>query len=203
MPDSEDDDIRSYVAACPVTPRLAEQIAGLAELPWDDHEVTGQAMRRLGWDNDPETVLDEVRFVTDRGHLVYGDFCFAMPFSYSYTVGGELMEEDFWGSLPGWSSRRDAGTEEFDAHLTAAVDRFAEHLGPPHHDVRKEGRTVSTGRYSWRYAAWRRGGNLLVVGQDLDPFSYSQFEESLVYIGALAEDAPFPEAAEFPKFLTW
>jgi hypothetical protein len=202
MPDSEDDGISDYVAACPITPELAQQIAGLAELSWDDPDVTDPAMRSLGWHED-EVPLDPGRFVTGQGHIVYGDTCFAMPFSQYYWVGGEVWQDDFWGSLRGWSSQKDAGRKEFDAHVSAAVDRFAERLGPPDHDVRAKGSTVSTGPYSWRYAAWRRGGNVLVVGQSLEGFSYSQFEEALVYIGALAEDAPFPETSKFADFITW
>jgi hypothetical protein len=202
MPDDEDDGINRYVAACPITPELAQQIVGLAELSWDDPGATDPVMRGLGWRAD-EVPVDCGHFVTGQGHTVYGDACFAMPFSYYYLVGGEVMEDDFWGSLRGWSSQKDARREEFDAHVNAAVDRFAELLGPPDHDVRAEGGTVSTGPYSWRYAAWRRGRNVLVVGQSLDGFSYSQDEEALVYIGALAEDAPFPEPSEFAGFLTW
>lgn len=197
----EDDEVHDYVAVCPIVPELAGQIVGLADLSWDDPGVTDRAMRGLGW-RDDEVPVDEGRFVTGQGHVVHGDTCLYMPFSQSYWVGGEVWGHDFWGSLPGWSSRKGAGRGEFDAHVDAAVGRFAELLGPPECDVRTEGRTVSTGPYSWRYAAWRRGGNALVVGQTLEGFSYSQFEEAVVYIGALAEEAPFPEASEFPKFLT-
>jgi hypothetical protein len=157
-------------------------------------------MRDLGW-QDEDIPTGDGRFVTDLGHVVHGDTCFYMPFSQSYWVGGEVWGSDAWGSLPGWSSQKDAGREEFDAHVNAAVDRFAERLGPPECDVRTEGSTVSTGPYSWRFAAWRRGGNVLVIGQTLEGFSYSQFEEAVVYIGALAAEAPFPKATEFPDFM--
>jgi hypothetical protein len=201
MPEDEDDGIDDYVAVCHIIPELARQIVGLADLSWDDPEITDRAMRNLGW-RDDEVPIDEGRFVTDQGHIVYGDNCFYMPFSHSYWVGGEVWSYDAWGSLPGWSSQKGARRKEFDAHVNAAVDRFAERLGPPECDVRTEGSTVSTGPYSWRYAAWRRGGNALVVGQTLEGFSYSQFEEAVVYIGALPEEAPFPEAAKFPDFMT-
>lgn len=200
--DYEEDEIHEYVAACPITPALVEQIVELAELGPDDPACIHQAMRDAGWD-DEEVPLDDAYFVTGEGHPVFGYGCFAMPFSYSYCVGGELMTDDFWGSLPGWSSARDAGRTEFDAHVSAAVDRFAERLGPPDHDVTTEGSAVSTGAYVWRYAAWRRGGNLLVIGQGFDGFSYSQFEHALVYIGPLAEDAPLPDASKFAEFMTW
>ncbi|MBC6456662.1 hypothetical protein [Actinomadura sp. HBU206391] len=194
----DEDEVTSYVAACPITPELVQQIVGLTELSWDDPKGTGLAMRGLGWRSD-EVPLDPGRFVTGEGHIVYGDGCFAMPFSYSYWVDGEMMQDDFWGLLRGWSSLEDPGPQVFDAHVNAAIDRFAERLGRPEHDVSTEAR----GRYSWRYAAWRRGGNVLVVGQTLDGFSYHQHEQALVYIGALAEDAPFPTAAEFAGFLSW
>jgi hypothetical protein len=197
MPDDEDE-VMSYVAACPITPELVQQIVDLTELSWDDPKGTGLVMRALGWRSD-EVPLDPGRFVTGEGHIVYGADCFAMPFSYCYWVDGEMMQDDFWGSLRGWSSQEDAGQEEFDAHLNAAVDRFAERLGPPEHDVT----TKAAGRHSWRYATWRRGGNVLVVGQSLDGFSYHQHEQALVYIGALAEDAPFPPASAFANFLIW
>ncbi|GIG87542.1 hypothetical protein [Plantactinospora endophytica] len=186
----------SYVAGCAIDPELAGQIVGLAELPWDDPGTVDRALRDLGWSDD-DVPVDEARFVTAAGHVGYGDDCLYLPFAHSYSVGGELWPEDFWGSLPGWSSQRGAGREEFDAHLDAAVDRFAERLGPPECDVRTEGRRQGIGRYSWRYAAWRRGGNILVVGPALDGFSYGQDEEAVVYLGGFAPDAPFPAAADF------
>jgi hypothetical protein len=202
MPEDEnvgiDDD---YVAVCPITPELARQIVDLADMPWGDWKVTDEAMRGFGWrDNDVIECMNG--FVTDQGHVVYSDDGFYMPFCHYYWVGGEVWPTDEWGSLPGWSSQKGAGREEFDGYVNAAVDRFAERLGPPECDVRTKGSTVSTGPYSWRYAAWRRGGNALVIGQTLEGFSYCQEEEAVVYIGALAEDAPFPEAAKFPDFLT-
>jgi hypothetical protein len=200
MPEDEPDGIEDYVAVCPIPPELVHRIVELADLPWDDPERTDRAMRDLGW-RDDDIPTFEGRFVTAQGHVVHGDTCFYMPFSQSYAVGDEVWAEDEWGSLPGWSSRRGAGREEFDAHVDAAVDRFAERLGPPERDVRVEGGNVSVGRYSWRYAAWRRGGNALVIGQTLEGFSYSQYEEAVVYIGALAAEAPLPDAAGFPDFM--
>lgn len=192
--------IDDYVAVCPITPELAGQIVGLADLTWTDGKAADRAMLDLGW-RDDDIPTGDGRFVTDHGHVVHGEHCFYMPFSQSYWVGGEIWGYDAWGSLPGWSSRKGARREEFDAHVAAAVERFAERLGPPERDVRTEGTTVSTGPYSWRYAAWRRGGNALVIGQTLEGFSYSQFEEAVVYIGALPEGTPFPPAAKFPDFI--
>jgi hypothetical protein len=199
MTEDEGEGIDDYVAVCPITPELARQIVGLADLSWDDPKVTDQAMRELGW-RDDELPIDEGRFATDQGHTIFGDTCFYMPFSQSYGVGGEVWGSDVWGSLPGWSSQKGALRKEFDAHVDTAVSRFAEQLGPPEYDVRTEGGTMSTGPYSWRYAAWRRGENALVIGQTLEGFSYSQFEEAVVYIGALPQEAPFPEADAFPDF---
>ncbi|GAB3944023.1 hypothetical protein GCM10027614_33530 [Micromonospora vulcania] len=157
-------------------------------------------MRGLGW-SDEEVPTDEARFATPAGHAVYGDDCFYLPFVHSYEVGGELWSDDFWGSLPGWSSQQGAGREEFEAHVDAAIDRFAERLGPPECDVRTEGRHLAIGRYSWRYAAWRRGGNILVIGPALDGYSYAQDEEAVVFIGEFAKDRPFSDAADFLKLM--
>ncbi|MBO2449932.1 hypothetical protein J4573_22710 [Actinomadura barringtoniae] len=200
MPEDQASGIEDYVAVCPVTPDLVRAIVELADLSWDDPKATDQAMRELGW-QDEDMPTGDGRFVTDLGHVVHGDTCFSMPFSQSYQVGGEVWGYDAWGSLPGWSSRAGAGRGQFDAHVDAAIGRFAERLGPPERDVRTGGSAVSTGSYSWRYAAWRRDGNILVIGQTFEGFSYSQFEEAVVYIGALAADAPLPTAAEFPDFM--
>ncbi|SCF14352.1 hypothetical protein GA0070607_6071 [Micromonospora coriariae] len=187
--------IESHVAWCPVDPELAGHIIGLADLQWNDRALTDRAMRGLGWSDD-DVPTDEARLVTTAGHAVYGDHCLYLPFAHSYDVGGELWPDDFWGSLPGWSSRP-AGREEFKAHIDAAIERFAEQLGPPDCDVRTEGRHLTIGRYSRRYAAWRRDGNILVIGVALDGYSYAQDEEAVIYIGEFATDRPFPDAAGF------
>src|SRR4051812_11851324 len=134
-----DEEIYSYVAACPITPEFARRIVGLMDLPWDDPKVADRAMLDLGWRDDGEVPMDECRFVTDLGHFVHGDHCLYMPFAHFYDVGGELWPQDGWGTEPGWSSRKDAGRADFDACVDAAVDRFAEVLGPPEADVRTEG----------------------------------------------------------------
>lgn len=196
----DETDIESCVAECPIDAELAGQVIGLADLPWDDPAATGRAMRGLGWSTDG-VPTDEARFVTAAGHAVYTDYGLYLPFVHYYLVGGELWPEDFWGSQPGWSSQLGAGREDFEASIDAAIDRFAERLGPPECDVRTEGRYLAIGRYSWRYAAWRRGGNILVVGPALDGYSYGQDEEAVVYLGEFAQDRPFPEAADFLTLL--
>lgn len=197
--DEDEPEIESYVADCPIGPELADQIVGLADLPWNEPGVTDRAVRGLGWST--RVPIDGATFVTAAGHAVYTGFSFYMPFAHSYDVGGELSPEDFWGSLPGWTSQRGAGRDEFAAQAATAVDRFAERLGTPECDVRTEGTRIAIGSYSWRYAAWRRGGNILVVGPALDGYSYGQDEEAVVYIGELAEDVPFPAAADFLDFM--
>jgi hypothetical protein len=204
MTEDEDNGINDdYVAVCPITPELARQIVDLADLSWRDWEVTEEAMSGLGWrDNDVVECING--FVTDQGQVVYTDYdgCFYMPFCHYFWVGGETWTTDEWGSLPGWSSRKGADREEFNAHFNAAVDRFAELLGPPECDLRAERPTPSTVSHSWRYVAWRRGGNVLAIGQTFEScFSHGHDEQAVVYIGALAEEAPFPEADKFADFI--
>ncbi|MFK3978998.1 hypothetical protein ACI2K4_01335 [Micromonospora sp. NPDC050397] len=196
---ADEPEIESYVADCPVGPELVGQIVELAALPWDEPGVADRAVRDLGWST--RVPIDGASFVTAAGHAVYTGSGLYMPFVHSYDVGGELSSEDFWGTLPGWTSRRGAGRAEFGAHVDAVIDQFAGRLGAPEWDVRAEGRRISLGSYSWRYAAWRRGSNVLVIGPALDSYSYSQDEEAVVYIGRLAEEAPFPAAAELLDFM--
>jgi hypothetical protein len=196
--EAEEDDyaVIDTVASCPITPSLVDQIVALADLPIDDEKAAKKAIKGFGWSTKGLEV-DEALFRTNEGHLVYGSDTYFMPFAYIYAVGTEIMEDDFWGELPGWSSRSAAGPDEFHAVRDAAVAVFAERLGPPEVDVRTDGAA------KWRFAAWRRGGNAIVVGQDLDAFSYSQIEECVVHIGEHPADAPFPEAAEFESFIGW
>lgn len=201
--DEEFDPGETYVAVCPVDPELARQIVELAELTWDDRAAVDRAVRGFGWRGGGAVPVDEGRFVTGRGHVVYGYDCLYLPFAHHYRIDGEVWTRDFWGSLPGWSSEKGAYRPEFDGHVETAVARFTELLGPPASDVRVEGRNNSVGSYSWRYAAWRRGGDVIVVGQTLEGFSYSQFEEAVVYLGRLPEEAPLPEGAEFRNLLRW
>ncbi|MEE6258131.1 hypothetical protein [Plantactinospora sonchi] len=202
--DSEEfDPGETYVAACPVDAGLARRIVDLADLTWPDGETTRQVMRGFGWRDGEAVPVDEGGFVTDQGHVVFGIGCFYMPFAHFYRIDGEVWTSDFWGSLPGWSSEKGAYRPEFDGYVDSAITRFTELLGPPERDGRVQGRTISVGSYSWRYAAWRRGGNILVVGQTLEGFSYSQFEEAVVFVGALPAETPLPEVAELPRLMKW
>jgi hypothetical protein len=54
--------------------------------------------------------------------------------------------------------------------------------------------------YKWRYRAWRRGDNVLIVAPGMDPHSYFQFEHAFVQIRSLPAEAPFPAAEELPDF---
>lgn len=196
----DDDDSPWIVAVCPVTRELAAQIVGMAELDWEDSEVTEQAMAAVGWKSTGDHLgdLDE-KGHTPAGHLVYGDDCFAMPFAYEYYVHPDgAMGEDFWGTQPGWRSLVDPPAGTFEEQLEAVVGTFTALLGPPDHDVTHERRPELDHR--WRYRAWRRGDNVLVVAPGLDGFSYSQFEHAFVQIRSLPADTPFPPAIELPDF---
>ncbi|MET9294882.1 hypothetical protein [Streptomyces sp. NPDC003077] len=195
-----DDELRTYVAACPVTPDLARRITGLIALPWgDEPEVTGAALTALGW-TPPDGMPLDASFVTPQGHPIYGDFTFAMPFAQFYLVGGEIWPEDSWGTLPGWHSRPDADRAHFDAHVEACAGVFAEQLGSPACDVRTEG-AESGDDGSWRYVAWRRGDAVLAIGQDLEGYSYGQDEEARVHIRPLPASEPLPAPDRFADFL--
>ncbi|MGW3890231.1 hypothetical protein ACWD69_16195 [Micromonospora chokoriensis] len=153
-------------------------------------------MRSLGWSTDG-VPTDEVRFVTPAGHAVYTDYGLYLPFVHYYVVGGELWPDDFWGfaaRLDERAGRRSRGVRGVPRCGDRPVRRT---VGPPDCDVRTEGRYLAVGRYSWRYAAWRRGDTILVVGPALDGYSYGQDEEAVVYIGESARDRPFPAAADF------
>ncbi|MFH8380736.1 hypothetical protein ACH4E7_07320 [Kitasatospora sp. NPDC018058] len=47
--DEDDEDDPWIVATCPVGPELAAQIAGMAELDWEDVDITRKAMTDAGW----------------------------------------------------------------------------------------------------------------------------------------------------------
>jgi len=192
--DEDDELCIDTVASCPITPELVDQLATLADLFLGDEEAAEAAMAGFGW-SDLGLEVDEARFRTNEGHLVYGTDTFFMPFAYIYAVGSEVMVEDFWGELPGWSSVKDH--TRFKAVRDEAVAVFTQRLGPPEVDVTTDGADQK------RYAAWRRGGAAIVIGEDMDSFSYSQIEECVVYIGEHPADAPFPEAAKLEDFLGW
>ncbi|MEV8351183.1 hypothetical protein ACFVTT_02435 [Streptomyces niveus] len=192
---TDDESYTVHAAACPVTPSLAEQIVGLAEHPWD-WEIPVAAMRRLGWRENDDLPLEET-LVTPEGHLADIEDHFALSFAFFYQVGGVDWGEDFWGTLPGWSSHENAGRDVFDRQVDHAIAVFTEHLGAPERDISSEGGTPAMGRGNWRHAAWRRGSNLLVVGPRHEGLSYSRFEEAVVCVGSVDPMAELPDLREF------
>lgn len=179
--DDYDDELVAYVACCPITPAVAERLVAVARLPLDDPDELDARLLALGFADD-DLELDDALARTPEGHHVFADDHLWMPFAYSYYVGGDLNPEDFWGTLPGWSSQADAGQEAVEAVIEAAVQAFTKVLGtPPSVDVRQDDK----GR---RYAAWSIDGTRLAVAQALEPFSYMQDDHAVVYIGQ--PDAP-------------
>ncbi|MEU8999350.1 hypothetical protein AB0C95_31755 [Streptomyces caniferus] len=197
MTDEDPQDPADHVAACSITPSLVEQIVGLAELPLGDWAVSEAAMRRRGWCEAGDDMPLEDVFVTAEGHLAYLGDTLALSFAHFYWVGGEDWGEDFWGTLPGWSSHADAGREVFDTYIDAAVAAFTQRLGPTERDITTEGGTRAMGDGDWRHAAWRCGNNLLVIGPRHESLSYFQFEEAVVYIGPIERAAPLPALHDF------
>ena len=195
-----DEDGPWTVAVCPISAELAGQIVSMTELDWEDPEQTEAAIVAAGWDSDGGYLGDfGERAYTPAGHLVYGDDCFVMPFAYLYYIHPDgVWSEDFWAEQRGWHSLVDLPPGAFDAQLETVVATFTEALGPPHHDVTHERRPALP--YEWRYRAWRRGDNVLIVATGMDPLSYSQFEHAFVQIRSLPATAPFPAAEELPDF---
>ncbi|MEU6676413.1 alpha/beta hydrolase [Streptomyces sp. NPDC046925] len=186
-----------HVAVCPITPPLVEQVVALAQLPLGDWAVSEAEMRRLGWcDGDDDLPLEDT-LVTAEGHLAYLGDALALSFAHFYWAGGEAWEEDFWGTLPGWTSRVDAGRDIFDTHIDAAIAAFTRRLGPPERDITAHGGTLAMGEGAWRHAAWRCGDNLLVIGPRHEALSYYQFEEAVIYIGPIEKASPLPALADF------
>ncbi|MFH8573964.1 hypothetical protein [Streptomyces sp. NPDC017993] len=192
-----DEDPADYVAACSITPHLVEQIISLAQLPLGDWAVSDAAMRHLGWCEGGDDLPFEDTLVTAEGHLAYPGDTLALAFAKFYWVDNDAWGEDFWGTLPGWSSHANAGREVFDACIDAAVAAFTQRLGPPERDITAEGGTLAMGDGDWRHAAWRCGENLLVVGPRHEALSYFQFEEAVVYIGPIEAAAPLPALGDF------
>ncbi|MEV0112800.1 hypothetical protein AB0H77_06025 [Streptomyces sp. NPDC050844] len=192
-----DADPADHVAGCSITPRLVEQIIGLAEVPLGDWAVSEAAMRGLGWCEVGDDLPWEDTFVTAEGHLAHLGDSLALSFAHFYSVDDEVWGEDLWGALPGWSSQANAGREVFDAYIDAAVAAFTRRLGPPEQDITVEGGTLAMGYGDWRHAAWRCGENLLVVGPRHEGISYFQFEEAVVYIGSISAAAPLPVLHDF------
>ncbi|MFJ9814725.1 hypothetical protein ACIRU3_05525 [Streptomyces sp. NPDC101151] len=190
------EDGRSRVALCPVTPELADRLVDIAGLDLADHGVAREGLRKLGWQTlrdaleDPvyETAPDipDCDLLSPLGHFTYLDGHVAMPFSYLYWTGGELLPDDYWGALPGWSSDASAWREEFDAHAEAAVQLLTKRLGPAQYDIRQP-------KHHARHVTWRLGSNVLVISQMLEPISYYQFEHVEVFIGPrTGEGGHFP-----------
>ncbi len=195
--------VRDYVAVCPISPGLAADLVGLADLRWREEnwwEVCDEAMRALGWCDEAATELSFAAwYVTSTGHHVFeGDHGLMVPFCEKYQVGPDhVFVENEWGKLPGWTSRLGAGHNEYDAHLSTAVRQFTELLGPPDLDVIVEAPDVPSG---WRHTGWRRGGNALLLAQGAEPFSYHCHEEAKVCIRLLPPDGQFPSAERLTAF---
>ncbi|WP_344659353.1 hypothetical protein [Catenulispora subtropica] len=198
--DDEDEEPTSIVAVCPISPELAAQIFSMAELDWTDPDATKAAMTAAGWTSTGD-YLGELgeRAYTPAGHLVYGDDCLAMPFAYDFWIHPDgAWTEDVWADQPGWHSLVDPPPGTVAAQLEAVVATFTELMGPADHDVTHEPRPEF--KYRWRYRAWRRGDNVVVVSPGLDPHSYSQFVHLLVQIRSLPSTAPFPAGRDLPNF---
>ncbi|NUP48004.1 MAG: hypothetical protein HOW97_11925 [Catenulispora sp.] len=201
--EEEEEEPPSYVAVCPISPELAAQIVAIAELDWEDYELTQDAMAAAGWKPTGDYLGDlGEKCYTPAGHLVYGDDLFAMPFAYDYWIHPDgVWTDNFWADQPGWHTLLNPPPFTFEAEIDKVVAAFTELLGPPDHDVTHEPRPEF--RYRWRYRMWRCGGNVLIISPGLDPHSYSQFEHASVQIKAMPADAPFPSARELPSLLTW
>ncbi|MFG2894983.1 hypothetical protein [Streptomyces sp. NPDC048248] len=192
-----DKDPVDHVAACSITPPLVEQVVGLAKLPLGDWAVSEAAMRGLGWQEADADLPLEDAFVTAEGHLVYLGDSLILSFAHFYWVDSEDWCEDFWGTLPGWSSHANAGRAVFNTHIDAAVAAFTQLLGPPEQDITAEGGTLAMGDGDWRHAAWRCGDSLLVIGPRHEGLSYFQFEEAVVCLGPIEAGAPLPALRDF------
>lgn len=197
----EEEDTPGIVAVCPISPELATQIIAMADLDWEDLDRTEAAMTAAGWKSTGAFLGDMAeKAYTPAGHLVYGDDCLAMPFAYDYWIHPDgVWTEDFWADQPGWHSLIDPPADDaFEAQIEKAVATFTHLLGPADHDVTHEPRPELN--YRWRYRAWRRGNNALIIASGLDGHSYSQFEHAFVQIRALPADAPFPSSRDLPDF---
>lgn len=200
---------------CLPSPELADQLVELARLEWTPG-ATSAAARRFGW-----TPVDDgawtAAFATNTGHYVVPEWFAAppeeqsedeechIPFCYYYEAD-DFDAELATGGLSGnidwlekhhaddaeWRFERDTGRPHFDAQWRAAVALFTERLGAPEVAVRD-----TEGESPWNYAAWRCGGNALVVGQCTDSGSYMTFEQALVWIAPYPAERPFPGAGGF------
>jgi hypothetical protein len=197
-----------HVAVCPVDEELVSRLLDLAELDLTDLDAVEARLREAGWPDWSEAVrgpayadtpdVPEATHVTPRGHFVTadGDGTLHLPFAYLYTVDGGLLDEDCWGSVPGWTSQAGAWRPEFDTHYATVLQRFTDRLGLPHHDLRQP-------RYDTRHVSWRLEHNALIVGQGPEPLSYNQFEDAHIHlVSRTAKDAPFPDGEEVRALLT-
>lgn len=200
----EEIDVHHHVAVCPVTGDLVDQITALADI-WGDEEATDAAMIDFGWrepGDDDIVPLDEVYHITGQGHFIIIGYSLFMPFSFYYTVGGELSPDDPFAPIPGWSVQKDAERSDFEAAVKNAVERFTSRLGKPDHTTTSKGwSALSIDHPMWSYAAWRRDEHLIVVGPKSEAGSYHQWEEATVHIVPLEKDAPFPEGDELDRLL--
>ncbi|MBL1097126.1 hypothetical protein [Streptomyces coffeae] len=200
------------VNTCVPGPELIGHIAELARLEWKPG-VTGAAVRRFGWVPDGSRTSSHH---TGTGHYVYPEWfggdsgdaadteCL-IPFCYYYEPDDfdvELQADGLTGNVdwlaeyydeePSWVFHREADRSFFDGQWRTAVDAFGERLGEPETVVSHD-----LGGHAWHYAAWRCGGNAVVVGQTVDNGSYSTFEQALIWVGPHPADEPMPTAEQF------
>ncbi|RLV78137.1 hypothetical protein D3C57_107170 [Streptomyces rapamycinicus NRRL 5491] len=198
------------VNSCVPGPELIGHIADLARLEWTPG-ATAAAAKRFGWVPDGSRTSS---YATNTGHHVLPEWfggpddadteCM-IPFCYYYEpddFDAELQADGLSGNVewlagyhsgdPGWIFDREAGRSGFDGRWRAAVDAFGERLGEPETVVRDE-----KGDRPWNYAAWRCGGNAVVVGQCVDNGSYMTFEQALIWVGPHPADEPFPTGEQF------
>ncbi|MEU9115787.1 hypothetical protein AB0D04_29415 [Streptomyces sp. NPDC048483] len=69
MSQAEEDVIRDYVAVCPLTPEVVEDIVTIADIDWPDRDVRREAIRSVGW-RDDNVPFEGGEFMTGAGHLV-------------------------------------------------------------------------------------------------------------------------------------
>jgi hypothetical protein len=196
------------VALCPVTPELADRLIGLAALDLTDDAAVAYLLAH-GWRDHAEAVTgpeyeqaydapDDANFVSQLGHFTYcdGDGSFLMPFSQLYWINNEVLRDDLWAMLPGWTSQVGAWRDEYDAQAEAVVQLFTERLGPPRYDIRQP-------KYHGRDVSWCLDTNVLMVTQTTEPYSYHQFEHAAVYIGSrTAEHTYFPDSPAMRALVT-
>ncbi|MFD9007251.1 hypothetical protein ACFV0T_41060 [Streptomyces sp. NPDC059582] len=195
------------VARCPVTPELADGLIRLADTDPADHRRTAALLREAGWRSlddalddpaydEPTPDIPECDLISPHGHFTYLDGYVSMPFAYQYLIGNELLEDDYWGALPGWTSEVGAWRDEFDTHTEAVVRLLRERLGPPEYDL-------SQAKYDARQVVWRRESGVVVVAQGREPISYHQFHHAEIYVGSSTDqEGYFPGGSEIRELVT-